>query len=75
MADNIEERWIEVNDNDLSNPNLTYSGDWFVDSYEKPLDPPRRAVGGLTDGTAHGTNTVGGLSLEFMGALSIIAQK
>jgi len=73
MSDDIQERWIEVNDNDLSNPNLTYSGNWFVDSYDQPLEPSRRAIGGLSSGTAHGTNTTGGLAFTFIGALCFAA--
>jgi len=64
MTDSTSPRWIQVDDNDTSGE-IVYSGDWFLDSYERPA--PYQAPGTLNRGTAHGTNTAGGLSFKYTG--------
>jgi len=44
---------------------VSYSGDWFLDTYAKP--GPFQFLGSATGGTAHGTNTAGGFAFSFEG--------
>ena len=44
---------------------VKYSGDWFLDTYERP--GPLQWVGSAAKQTAHGINTTGGLSFSFEG--------
>lgn len=44
---------------------VSYSGSWFIDTYARP--GPSQFVGGATGGTAHGTDTAGGLAFSFEG--------
>ena len=50
---------------DDSDKDVSYSGDWFVDTYTTP--GPFPFVGIATAGTAHGTVTDGGFAFTFEG--------
>jgi len=44
---------------------VQYSGNWFLDTYERP--GPFQFVGMTAKRTAHGTNTTGGFAFSFEG--------
>ena len=47
---------------------VQYSGNWFLDTYERP--GPFQFVGMTAKRTAHGTNTTGGFAFSFEGKSS-----
>ena len=64
MADLSRQRAIFIDDNFND---VQYSGDWFLDTYDRP--GPFQFVGMTAKRTAHGTNTTGGFAFSFEGKL------
>ena len=63
MANLTERRWMDI---DESSGDVAYTGNWFVDSYDRP--GPFRALGSLSGRSAHGIASEGGFSFSFEGA-------
>ena len=70
MANVEGRRWILIVDDNSTSNNLTYSGDWQLDTYGHlgGVRRPVRRVGSLS---SHNASTVARLAFSFQGAPSL----